>query len=93
MFHTQLILRALLTILKNQEIAMATAQDLEAAIDNVTTQVAQVGTDVTAVLNLLTAAQQNGTAIPQDAIDKLTAISSSLTSIDGSLKGAEPPTA
>lgn len=71
---------------------MATAADLETAIDNVTAQVAQVGADVTAVLNLLTTAQQNGTGVPQDAIDKLTAISASLTSVDTSLKAVEPPT-
>ena len=47
---------------------MATAADLETAIDNVTAQVAQVGTDVTAVLELLTAAQAGGASIPQDAI-------------------------
>ncbi len=70
---------------------MATASDLESAIDNVTTQVAQVGTDVTAVLELLTAAQAGGATIPQDAIDKLTAISASLTSVDASLKSVEPP--
>lgn len=69
---------------------MATSADLETAIDNVTTQVAQVGTDVTAVLALLTTAQQGGAAIPQDAIDKLTAISASLTSVDASLRAVEP---
>lgn len=69
---------------------MASVTDLESAIDTVTTAVAQVGTDVTEVLALLTAAQSTGATIPQDAIDKLTAISTNLASVDASLKAVEP---
>ncbi len=73
---------------------MATVQELETAIDAVTTSTATLSTDVAAVLAILQAAQTNGAAIPQDAIDKLTAISSSLASVDASLKAVEqPPTA
>lgn len=72
---------------------MASVAALESAIDTVTAAVASLGTDVTEVLTLLQNAQQNGDPIPQDAIDKLTAISSNLTTMDASLKAVEhPPT-
>ena len=70
---------------------MATAADLETAIDAITTSVANVASDVTAVLALLTTAQQNDSGVPQDAIDKLTAIKDSLSNVDASLKAVEPP--
>lgn len=74
---------------------MANVAALEAAIDTVTTAVASLGTDVTAVLTLLQTAQGNGDPVPQDAIDKLTAISTNLANMDSSLKAVEPaaPTA
>ncbi len=72
---------------------MATVAELETAIDSVTTAVAQVGSDVTEVLALLSAAQSAGGTVPQDAIDKLTAISASLATVDQSLKAVEPPPA
>lgn len=71
---------------------MPTLAELESTIDTLTTTVGSVQTDIAAVLVILTDAQAGGATIPQDAIDKLNALNTSLSAADASLKSAETPT-
>lgn len=71
---------------------MPTLAELESTIDTLTTTVGSVQTDIAAVLVILTDAQASGATIPQDAIDKLNALNTSLSAADASLKSAETPT-
>jgi len=70
---------------------MAQIDDLNAAIDSLSNDLADVGTNVSTVLQELKDAQSAGT--PPDltsAIAKLQTADSSLKSIDQTLKDAEP---
>lgn len=70
---------------------MPTLAELESTIDTLTTTVGSVQTDIAAVLMILPDAQAGGATIPQDAIDKLNALNTSLSAADASLKSAEMP--
>ncbi len=92
MFHILLILKTLKRILNQQEKQMAQIDDLNTAIDTLTADIADVGTNVGDVLTLLKAAQSGGTPVDLTAaIEKLTAADASLKTVDASLKAVEPP--
>jgi len=70
---------------------MAQIDDLNAAIDSLSNDLADVGTNVSTVLAELKAAQSAGTPVDlTSAIAKLQTADSSLKSIDQTLKDAEP---
>lgn len=71
---------------------MPTTQQLSDKLDNLVTLVGTITTDITDVAQLLKDAQANGANIPQEIMDKVDGITSSLSAADASLKSAETPT-
>lgn len=78
-------------LLYKQRLLLAQVDDLNAAVTNLDTDLADVSANVSQVLVLLQSAQSTGSQPDlSSAITKLIAADVSLKSIDASLKGAEP---